>query len=131
MTTPQNWGGKDYGEHVWTGKFSPAPHGAQVLVTTALKHGNAVTVHNQAIVLSPNGDPFGVEATVTMRVVAFAPPAPPETDKERRRRLIAQTLAGQLGLAADDQQTSTVQALMEALDGEWVEDCDLDHEPEL
>jgi hypothetical protein len=138
MEAPQNWGGKNYGEHVWTGKLPPALHGAQVLVTIVLKHGAAVSEHDWAIVLPANGDPFGGDATVTMRTVSFSPPLPPETDQERRRRLIAGVLnrareSGQLGLTTDN-QSNTVRALMDALDGEFVDEdmTDLnpsDHDP--
>lgn len=105
-------------------------HGTQVLMEVVAVRGLERHVHNLAFVL-PSGNGAPIDFAVFIRAQNFAPPAPPETDQARRARLIGEVLdrarqSGQLGLTTDNQD-NTVTALLSALDGEFVEDCELDH----
>ena len=115
-------------ERRWEAVLPAAPYGSQLVVTTLLQGGIGVE-RNQVIDLPPTSTI--VHAEVVLRAIAYPPPAPPETDQQRRARLIGEVLdrarrSGQLGLTTDNQD-NTVTALLSALDGEFVEDCELDH----
>jgi len=105
-------------------QLPPAPDGAQlhfmIMVT-----GAGVTSQQMVAMVLPKGAEYPMAVTVECVQQNFPPPPPPVTDQQRRRRLIAQVLnrardAGRLGLTTDDQE-NTVQALMEALDGEFAD----------
>lgn len=125
--------GRLVSKRTWGGDIPPAPHGAQVHFVVQLTSNGQHQTRNLAAVLPKMDGP--IHLTIDCLVHNFSPPPPPETDVQRRHRLVAQVLerareAGKLGLTTDD-QTTTVNAILEALDGQFVEDCDLDHEPEL
>jgi hypothetical protein len=111
-------------KRMWGGELPPAPCGAQMhVVVSAFGSGQ----HHQgvlAMVLPKMDGP--IHLTVECLAHNFAPPPPPETEIQRRRRLVAQALeqarkAGRLGLTTDDQAT-TVDAILSALDGEFVDE---------
>jgi hypothetical protein len=109
----------------------PAPFGGELhlMVTTHWMNGSNAGM--LVMTMPPHDGPI----TLTAEYVMQNCPPPPETDQERRRRLINDAIGTAIrsagaGLSADTAQ-SAVDAVMDALDGEWTEDCDLDHEPEL
>lgn len=115
-------------ERRWEAVLPAAPYGSQLVITTLLQ-GGIGRESNQVIDLPPTSTIVHIE--VVLRAIAYPPPPPPETVRERRKRLIGQVLnrarqSGQLGLTTDNQD-NTVTALLSALDGEFVEDCELDH----
>lgn len=110
--------------------FPPVRHGGSVRMFVTVAAGDWTQDQFVMVPVQPNNGERLIVRTVT-RVVALPPPAPPETDRERRARLVREQLdkarqAGILGLTTND-ATVTVNAILEALDGEFIEDCELDH----
>lgn len=106
---------------MWAGDIPPAPCGAQmhfmVMATSVGQHHQGML----EMVLPKMDGP--IHLTIECLTHNFLPP---ETDAQRRRRLVAQVLerareAGKLGLTTDD-QTTTVNAILSALAGEFAEE---------
>jgi hypothetical protein len=122
--------GRLMSKRTWGGELPPAPHGAQVHFMVQLNGIGQHQTHNLAAVLPKMDGPIHV--TIECLAYNFVPPSPPETDIQRRRRLIAAVLdrareAGKLGLTTDD-QTTTITSLMQVLEGEFAEEPDYDNE---
>jgi hypothetical protein len=123
--------GRLMSKRTWGGGIPPAPSGAQmhvmVMATSVGQHHEGIL----AMVLPEMDGP--IHLTIECLVHNFSPPSPPETDLQRRHRLVAQVLerareAGTLGLTTDD-QTTTVDAILSALDGEFVDEDMTDLNP--
>jgi hypothetical protein len=117
----------------WSGHLSPAPHGAQVHFMVVATSNGQHQVGNMAMVL-PKMD-GQIHLTIECMAHNFSPP---ESDSQRRRRLVRQALvaardSGRLGLTTND-EASTVDAILSALAAEFGEgppgtdeDHDLDY----
>lgn len=108
-------------KRMWAGDIPPAPCGAQVHFMVMATSNGRHQVHNLAMVLPEMDGP--IHLTIECLTQNFSPP---ETDAQRRRRLVAQVLerareAGRLGLTTDD-QTTTVDAILSVLAGEFAEE---------
>lgn len=124
-----------YSRRTWGGELPPAPQGAQAhFMVTATSNGVHAT-HNLVVVLPKMHGP--IHLAIECVAHNFAPP---ESDAQRRRRRVREALvtaraSGKLGLTTDD-ETSTVDAILSALDGEFAEeppdedDHDEDHDPD-
>lgn len=105
----------------WGGDLPPAPDGAQVHFMVVATSNGQHQVGNMAMVL-PKMD-GQIHLTVECLAHNFSPP---ESDSQRRGRLVRQALvaaraSGKLGLTTDD-ETSTVNAILSALAGEFGEE---------
>lgn len=112
-------------EHTDSHVFPPMQHGGSVQIGITVAAGDQVQEQFVMVPVQPNNGERLIVRTIT-RVVALPPPAPPETDHERRARLVREQLdrarqAGILGLTTND-ATVTVNAILEALNGEFIDE---------
>lgn len=112
-------------EHTDSHAFPPSPHGGSVQIAITVAADGWTQEQFVMVPVQPNNGERLIVRTIT-RAVALPPPAPPETDHERRARLVREQLdkaraAGILGLTTND-ATVTVNAILEALDGEFVDE---------
>lgn len=110
-------------------RFPSAPHGAQVLMQIEVTQGGVTHVQNAAMVVAPYPDGQALVVKVVTNVHNFLPP---ETDAQRRRRLITAVFdkareANKLGLTTNDQLV-TVDTLIDVLRDEWAEDPPFDND---
>jgi len=112
--------------------LGPIPHGGQVHLQILVEQfEHSAEQHAYVLVVRPNeSDPHApFRLTVKPYIHHNPPPPPPETEKQRRFRLVTEALQRTQGLTGPNLH-NTAAYVMEALAGEFVEDCELPHEIE-